>query len=206
MKREKGLKNCVRLLEERLRRPEIRRSKDSVDRLLAEDFHEFRSSGQISNKQQAIQTLQEETPCRFTLEDFHITVLSPGVVLATSHSPCTGALAGLAVLVLGGGGILQPHIIATARSGVLNAHLALLPWVRGCGVVGYSLDEACLLGFPRRDLSAEEAEGARHGRTLRSAGISGVYAATGPDGLVIALLSDDGPRTRSVSVLRPATL
>ena len=92
MKREKGLKNCVRLLEERLMRPEIRRSKDSVDRLLAEDFHEFRSSGQIANKQEAIQTLQEETPCRFTLEDFHITVLSPGVVLATYHSTCTGPL------------------------------------------------------------------------------------------------------------------
>ena len=72
--------------------------------------------------------------------------------------------------------------------------------------LSYSLDEACLLGFPRRDLSAEEAEEARHGRTLNSAGLSGVYAATGPDGQVIALLSDDGPRTRSVTVLRPATL
>lgn len=49
-------------------------------------------------------------------------------------------------LVLGGGGILQPHIIATAGSGVLNAHPALLPWVRGCGVTGYSLQSSVALG------------------------------------------------------------
>ena len=72
--------------------------------------------------------------------------------------------------------------------------------------VSYSLDEACLVGFPRRDLTDEEVESARHGRALSAAGIAGVYAATGPDGRVIALLSDDGSRTRSVTVLRPATL
>ncbi|WP_211303969.1 formyltransferase family protein [Pseudosporangium ferrugineum] len=49
-------------------------------------------------------------------------------------------------LVLGGGGVLRPHIIATAGSGVLNAHPALLPWVRGCGVVGYSLAAGVALG------------------------------------------------------------
>lgn len=49
-------------------------------------------------------------------------------------------------LVLGGGGILRPHIIATAGVGVLNAHPALLPWVRGCGVVGYSLEKQVALG------------------------------------------------------------
>ncbi|MGA5465129.1 tRNA pseudouridine(55) synthase TruB [Mycobacterium sp. NPDC050041] len=72
--------------------------------------------------------------------------------------------------------------------------------------LSYSLDEACLQGFPRRDLTDEEAESARHGRALRPAGIDGVYAATASDGRVIALLSDDGQRTRSVVVVRPATL
>lgn len=42
-------------------------------------------------------------------------------------------------LLAGGGGILSPETIATARAGVLNAHPALLPWVRGSGVVGHSL-------------------------------------------------------------------
>jgi methionyl-tRNA formyltransferase len=49
-------------------------------------------------------------------------------------------------LVLGGGGILAPEIIETARLGVLNAHPALLPWVRGCGVVGHSLEQGVALG------------------------------------------------------------
>jgi tRNA pseudouridine55 synthase len=72
--------------------------------------------------------------------------------------------------------------------------------------LSYSLDEACLQSFPRRDLSASEAEDTRHGRALPPAGIDGVYAATAPDGHVIALLHDQRNRTKSVVVLRPATL
>ncbi|MCV7101882.1 tRNA pseudouridine(55) synthase TruB [Mycobacterium palustre] len=69
-----------------------------------------------------------------------------------------------------------------------------------------TLDEACLLMFARRDLTSEEAAAAGHGRALRPAGIEGIYAATAPDGRVIALLRDEGDRTRSVVVIRPATL
>jgi tRNA pseudouridine55 synthase len=72
--------------------------------------------------------------------------------------------------------------------------------------LSYSLDEACLQTFPRRDLTADEAEDSRHGRPLKPAGIDGVYAATAPDGRVIALLRDETSRTRPVVVLRPATL
>lgn len=72
--------------------------------------------------------------------------------------------------------------------------------------LSYSLDEACLLAFPRRDLTAEEAEDTRHGRPLKPAGTEGAYAATAPDGHVIALLKDEAQRTKSVVVLRPATL
>jgi tRNA pseudouridine55 synthase len=72
--------------------------------------------------------------------------------------------------------------------------------------LSYSLDEACLQSFPRRDLSAAEAEDTRHGRALLPVGIEGVYAATAPDGHVIALLQDQQNRTKSVVVLRPATL
>ncbi|MGV0494858.1 tRNA pseudouridine(55) synthase TruB [Mycobacterium kansasii] len=69
-----------------------------------------------------------------------------------------------------------------------------------------SLDDACLLMFPRRDLTAGEAEATANGRPLAPAGIDGIYAAADADGRVIALLRDDGPRTRSVVVIRPATL
>ncbi|MGE2692288.1 tRNA pseudouridine(55) synthase TruB [Mycolicibacterium pulveris] len=72
--------------------------------------------------------------------------------------------------------------------------------------LSYTLDAACLLSFPRRDLTAEEAESASHGRALAPAGITGSYAATAPDGRVIALLQDQPTRTKSVVVLRPATL
>jgi tRNA pseudouridine55 synthase len=72
--------------------------------------------------------------------------------------------------------------------------------------LSYSLDEACLQTFPRRDLTPGEADDARHGRALKPAGIDGVYAATAPDGNVIALLQDGQNRTKSVVVLRPATL
>ena len=72
--------------------------------------------------------------------------------------------------------------------------------------VSYSLDEACLLGFPRRDLSADESDSASNGRALAPAGIEGIYAATAADGRVIALLSDEGARTKSIVVIRPSTL
>ncbi len=72
--------------------------------------------------------------------------------------------------------------------------------------LSYSLDDACLLAFPRRDITAAEAEDAGHGRPLSAAGIDGVYAATDPDGRVMALLEDKGGRTTSVVVIRPATL
>lgn len=69
-----------------------------------------------------------------------------------------------------------------------------------------SLDEACLLMFPRRDLTADEAEATGHGRSLRPAGIDGVYAASAPSGQVMALLRDEGARTKTVVVIRPATM
>lgn len=72
--------------------------------------------------------------------------------------------------------------------------------------LSYSLDEACLLIFPRRDLSAEDAEATGHGRPLDPAGIDGIYAACDPAGRVMALLRDDGSRTKPVVVIRPATM
>jgi len=69
-----------------------------------------------------------------------------------------------------------------------------------------TLDEACLLMFARRDLTAAEAQATSNGRSLSPAGLDGVYAACDPDGRVVALLRDEGPQTKSVVVIRPATL
>jgi methionyl-tRNA formyltransferase len=42
-------------------------------------------------------------------------------------------------IILAGMGIITDHIINTARIGVINAHPALLPWLRNVGVVGNAL-------------------------------------------------------------------
>jgi tRNA pseudouridine55 synthase len=72
--------------------------------------------------------------------------------------------------------------------------------------LSYTLDEACLLAFPRRDISDAHADDAAHGRPLPAVGIEGVWAATDSQGRVVALLHDKGERTTSVVVIRPATL
>ena len=72
--------------------------------------------------------------------------------------------------------------------------------------LSYPLDEACVYSFARRELTEDEARDASHGRALKPAGIPGVYAAVAPDGHVIALLRDGPEHTKSVVVLRPATL
>jgi tRNA pseudouridine55 synthase len=72
--------------------------------------------------------------------------------------------------------------------------------------LSWTLDQACLLVFPRRELSSEEVEAASNGRSLPPAGIEGIYAASDADGRVIALLRDERRGTKSVVVIRPSTL
>ncbi|AKK30438.1 tRNA pseudouridine synthase B [Mycobacterium sp. EPa45] len=106
---------------------------------------------------------------------------------------------------LGGGG----HLTALRRTRVGGYgldHSRSLDELAEQPALSYSLDEACLLAFPRRDITDAEADDAGHGRPLTPAGIDGVYAATDSEGRVIALLEDRGPRTKSVVVIRPATL
>jgi tRNA pseudouridine55 synthase len=101
------------------------------------------------------------------------------------------------------------HIAALRRSGVGTFGLEEardLDELAERPELSYTLDEACLMTFPRRDLSADEALATSHGRPLTAAGIDGVYAATALDGRVIALLRDHEGTTNPVVVLRPATL
>lgn len=75
-----------RELEESLLRPEVRRSSDELDRLLASDFTEFGSSGAVSGKDDVIEALAEETPIQRALEDFRAERLAPDVALVTYRS------------------------------------------------------------------------------------------------------------------------
>ncbi len=103
-----------------------------------------------------------------------------------------------------GGHLTALRRVRVGRFGLDEAHT--LDSLADQPRLSYSLDEACLLAFPCRDLTAEEAESARHGRPLNPAGIDGVYAAKAPDGQVISLLRDGDTGAKSVVVLRPATL
>lgn len=55
--------------------------------------------------------------------------------------------------------------------------------------------------LPRLDLDAEEAAAASHGRPLGPAGVAGPYGVFDPDGRLIAVYEDDGPRARPQVVL-----
>src|ERR1700730_10409986 len=71
----------LRSLEEELLQPAVRRSTERVSALLADNFVEFGSSGQVYNKRQIIAALAEETPSKLSLTDFESTLLSENVAL-----------------------------------------------------------------------------------------------------------------------------
>jgi tRNA pseudouridine55 synthase len=64
--------------------------------------------------------------------------------------------------------------------------------------------EAAVGHLPRLELDAEEARAASHGRPLGPAGIAGPYGVFDPDGRLIGVYRDEGPRARPQAVLAPA--
>jgi tRNA pseudouridine55 synthase len=69
------------------------------------------------------------------------------------------------------------------------------------GVVLTSLADAAAASFPRRDLSPSEARLLSHGGKLDPGGTGPVpVAAFGPDGALVALLTDENGRARSLAV------
>ena len=64
--------------------------------------------------------------------------------------------------------------------------------------------DAAVGHLPRLDLDAEEAVAASHGRALGPAGLTGPYGVFTPDGRLIGVYEDDGPRARPQVILAPA--
>jgi tRNA pseudouridine55 synthase len=64
--------------------------------------------------------------------------------------------------------------------------------------------ERAVAHLPRLDLSAEEAIAAGHGRILGPAAIAGPYAIFSPDGPLIGVYEDDGPKARPLVILAPS--
>lgn len=83
MKADDSLKEHIYQLEERLLRPETRESEQELNKLLADDFIEFGSSGKTYNKQQVIEALLSELPTHVSITDFNISQLSQDIVLVT---------------------------------------------------------------------------------------------------------------------------
>jgi tRNA pseudouridine55 synthase len=66
------------------------------------------------------------------------------------------------------------------------------------------LAEAAAAVFPRRDLTAEEATKVAHGARLPAVGSgSGPVAAFNPDGMLVALLTEEAGQARSLAVFLP---
>jgi hypothetical protein len=83
----------LRGLEEALIDPEVRRSAESVGRLLADDFIEFGSSGRVYDKARIIEALQQEVPdpaMRVVVTDLSARQLAPGVMLVTYRTHQSG--------------------------------------------------------------------------------------------------------------------
>lgn len=59
--------------------------------------------------------------------------------------------------------------------------------------------------FPRREVDLQQARLLANGRPLEPVGIAGTYGAFGPDGAVLALLTEQDDLARPVVVLAPAT-
>ncbi len=83
MQTEKSLKNLILQLEEKLLQPNIRKSSNEIEQLLADDFMEIGCSGRTYNRQQVIDALQNESSAKMIISDFQILNLSKEIILAT---------------------------------------------------------------------------------------------------------------------------
>ena len=129
-------------------------------------------------------------------------VLDVDVRVVCSSGTYIRAIARDAGAALGVGG----HLIALRRTrvGPYTEDMA-----RTLAELAGSLDVVPLAGaaaavFPRRDLTAEEATKVAHGARLPAVGSgSGPVAAFNPDGMLVALLTEEAGQARSLAVFLP---
>jgi tRNA pseudouridine55 synthase len=90
-----------------------------------------------------------------------------------------------------------PYLVSQART--LDQLAAEAGQESGVDLTG--LAEAAAAAFPRRELSADEARLLCHGGKLSATGTgTAPVAAFGPDGSLVALLTDEAGRARSLAV------
>jgi len=83
----------IKALEFELLQPEVRKSSDRLDELLADNFLEIGASGRNYNKQDILNELPEQYEIKFTLKNFNTIEISPDTILATyqveKEIPCS---------------------------------------------------------------------------------------------------------------------
>ena len=86
---EVKVRTLLRSLEEDLLRPEVRKSRERINELLADEFVEFGSSGRVFDKAGIIAALQQEQRLRqpqstqYSISDFSVRWLARQTLLVT---------------------------------------------------------------------------------------------------------------------------
>ena len=83
MTEEQRIKEHLISLEEKLLNPEVRKSVEEVSKLLADDFIEFGSSGNVYNKKDMIEALRKELAEQISVHDLKLNLLIPEAALVT---------------------------------------------------------------------------------------------------------------------------
>jgi hypothetical protein len=83
MEASASLRKHIQELEEQLLQPAVRRSRQALDELLANEFTEFASDGVAYSKDQVIDALERETLHLRSLTDFHVVALAETVIFTT---------------------------------------------------------------------------------------------------------------------------
>lgn len=101
------------------------------------------------------------------------------------------------------------HLIALRRTRVGPfpiSHARTLDALADAPALSLTMDEALVAGWPVLPVTQAEYDALAMGKWLEPRGLSGVHAAQGPDGRVVALVKEQGKRLATTFVARPSTL
>lgn len=77
------ISELIKALELELLQPEVRKSKERLNELIADNFLEIGASGKNYNKQDILNKLPQQTETKLALQDFNTIEISADTILAT---------------------------------------------------------------------------------------------------------------------------
>ena len=90
----KDIAATLRELEEQLLNPAVRKDRERISSLLADDFREFGSSGRIFSKEDILVAMSNESTERIALNNFHAKAVAHDVFLVTYRAARGGLASG----------------------------------------------------------------------------------------------------------------